>query len=104
MTTHCFSSSQPSSPSPSGNESTGQPPRSVRKLFGKMTKRFARSARQSPNPERTAASCSSQDIQPVQSTKACNLNSEYAYGVCHNRLSLLITFAGSHCFCTRIES
>ncbi|KAG2343052.1 WD40 repeat-like protein [Suillus weaverae] len=62
-------SHDPSSLSPSRNGSHGQPPGSVRKLFGKMTKRFARSARQSPNPEPTAASSSPQGIQPVQSTK-----------------------------------
>ncbi|KAG2065799.1 hypothetical protein BDR04DRAFT_1107868 [Suillus decipiens] len=58
-----------SSPSPSGNRSIGRPSGSICKLFGKMTKRLARSARQSPNPEHTAASFSPQNILPVQSTK-----------------------------------
>ncbi|KAG2064689.1 WD40 repeat-like protein [Suillus decipiens] len=55
--------------SPSGNGSTGRPPGLVRKLAGKMAMRFTRSARQSPNPEHTAAGSSSQDIQPIQSTE-----------------------------------
>ncbi|KAG2337953.1 WD40 repeat-like protein [Suillus weaverae] len=62
-------SHDPSSLLPSRNGSHGQPPGSARNLFGKVTKRFARSARQSPNPEPTAASSSPQGIQPVQSTK-----------------------------------
>ncbi|KAG2062699.1 hypothetical protein BDR04DRAFT_1164762 [Suillus decipiens] len=69
----------PSPLSPSGNGPTGRPPGLVRKLFGKMAKRFARSARQSPNLEHMAAGSSSQDIQPVQSTKVCDLNFERAH-------------------------
>ncbi|KAG2150683.1 uncharacterized protein EDB93DRAFT_329266 [Suillus bovinus] len=41
----------------------------VPKFVSKVTKRFGRGARQSPNPEPTAASSSSQDIQHVQSNK-----------------------------------
>ncbi|KAG2350104.1 hypothetical protein BDR05DRAFT_986385 [Suillus weaverae] len=62
-------SHDPSSLSPSGNGSRGRPTGSVRKLFGKVTKRFASSARQSPNPEPTAATSSPQDTPPVQSNK-----------------------------------
>ncbi|KAG2117465.1 hypothetical protein DEU56DRAFT_905097, partial [Suillus clintonianus] len=51
----------PSSLSPSSN--------GFRKLLNKVTKRFARSARQSPNPETTAASSSAQAIPPIQTTK-----------------------------------
>ncbi|KAG2065804.1 hypothetical protein BDR04DRAFT_1107900 [Suillus decipiens] len=77
-------SHDPSSPSPSGNKSIGRPSGSVRKLFGKMTKRLARSARQSPNPEHTAASFSPQDIPPIQSikdltTSALELNPEQSF-------------------------
>ncbi|KAG1792137.1 uncharacterized protein HD556DRAFT_1537001 [Suillus plorans] len=59
----------PSSLSPSRNGSHARRPGPVCKLFGKVTKRFARSARQFPNPEPTTASSSLQDTQPVQSTK-----------------------------------
>ncbi|KAG1855133.1 hypothetical protein C8R48DRAFT_720960 [Suillus tomentosus] len=62
-------SPDPSSLSPSRNRSHARRPGLVCKLFSKVTKRFARSARPSPNPERTPASSSLQDIQPVQSTK-----------------------------------
>ncbi|KAG2133777.1 hypothetical protein DEU56DRAFT_417427 [Suillus clintonianus] len=56
--------SDTSSLPPSSNESRGRPRKLVRKLFGKVTKPFAPSARQSSNPEPTGAS-SSADIQPV---------------------------------------
>ncbi|KAG1792155.1 uncharacterized protein HD556DRAFT_1482212 [Suillus plorans] len=62
-------SPDPSSLSPSRNGSHERRSGSVLKIFGKVTKRFARSGRQSPNPERTAASSSLQDTQPVQSAK-----------------------------------
>ncbi|KAG1800887.1 uncharacterized protein HD556DRAFT_967441 [Suillus plorans] len=62
-------SHDPSSLSPSRNGSHVRRPGPVCKLFGKVTRRFARSARQSPNPEPMAASSSLQDAQPVQSTK-----------------------------------
>ncbi|KAG2036511.1 hypothetical protein BDR03DRAFT_451693 [Suillus americanus] len=54
---------------PSRNGSRGQLSGLVPKLFGKVTKRFARSARQSLNLESMAISSGLQDIQPVQSTK-----------------------------------
>ncbi|KAG2135202.1 uncharacterized protein EDB93DRAFT_1339666 [Suillus bovinus] len=63
----------PSSLSSSRNGSRGRLMGSMRKIFGKVTKRLARSARQSPNPEPTAASSSLQDTQPVQSTKDLTL-------------------------------
>ncbi|KAG2029890.1 hypothetical protein BDR03DRAFT_1017786 [Suillus americanus] len=54
---------------PSRNGSHGRISGLIPKLFAKVTKRFTRSARQSPNPEPMAASSSLQDTQPVQSTE-----------------------------------
>ncbi|KAG2106701.1 uncharacterized protein F5147DRAFT_653674 [Suillus discolor] len=62
-------SPNPSSLSPSRNGSHERRSGSVFKLFGKVTKCFARSAQQPPNPEPTAASSSLQGTQPVQSSK-----------------------------------
>ncbi|KAG1792154.1 WD40-repeat-containing domain protein [Suillus plorans] len=66
-------SHDPSPLSPSRNGSRARHPGPVCKLFGKVVKRFSRSARQSPDPERTAASSSLQDTQRVQSNKASDL-------------------------------
>ncbi|KAG2064379.1 hypothetical protein BDR04DRAFT_265827 [Suillus decipiens] len=76
-----LTSHNPSSFLPLENRSTARLPGPIRKLFGKMTRRFSRSAQQPPNPEHTAAS--SQDIQVIQSTKdltasALELNPEQA--------------------------
>ncbi|KAG1854358.1 hypothetical protein C8R48DRAFT_835826 [Suillus tomentosus] len=61
-------SQDPSSLPASRHASRGRPQGSICKLFGPVTKRFARSARQPSNPEPTAASSSPQDVQPVQSS------------------------------------
>ncbi|KAG1740448.1 uncharacterized protein EDB91DRAFT_349610 [Suillus paluster] len=47
------------------------PPGPVRKLWGKVTNRSTRSARQSPNPELAVASSSAQDLPPAQTTQVC---------------------------------
>ncbi|KAG2150710.1 uncharacterized protein EDB93DRAFT_1103411 [Suillus bovinus] len=62
----------PSSLPASRHGSTERSSGFVSKFVSKATKRFGRGARQSPNPEPTAASSSSQDIQHVQSNKSSN--------------------------------
>ncbi|KAG2113973.1 hypothetical protein DEU56DRAFT_905396 [Suillus clintonianus] len=58
--------------SPSRNESRGRSPGRFRKFFAKVPNPFqrsARSARQSPNPQTTAATSGAQHIPPIQITQ-----------------------------------
>ncbi|KAG2117586.1 hypothetical protein DEU56DRAFT_905092 [Suillus clintonianus] len=54
---------------PSRNEIRGRSPGRFRKFFAKVPNPFQRSARQSPNPQTTAATSSTQHIPPTQITQ-----------------------------------